>query len=90
MGELRWGLFELLALRKGNVEASPFFIHLSLFTKYLSSRKAMHKSTNQFPHQNNGFINHNFYRNLTLRNFIGTRLDSLAWQINKLGEGEAE
>ena len=35
-------------------------------------------------HQNKGFINHSFRRNWAVRNPTGTRLDYLAWWINKL------
>ena len=42
----------------------------------LSSRKAVKRSTNQFPPKTKGFINYVFCRNWAVRNPAGTRLDS--------------
>jgi hypothetical protein len=43
----------------------------------LSSRKALKRSTTQFPNQNKGFLSFVFCRNWAVRNPAGTRLDSV-------------
>ena len=37
-----------------------------------------------FPHKYKRLINHSFCRNWAVRNHTGTRLDSLAWWMNKM------
>ena len=73
----------MLSLKKGNMLKLGRLKNGLVSTFLFSLCKQCRETQSYFSHYNKGFINYVYFRNWSVGNPAGTRLDSLAWQINK-------
>ena len=69
-------VFVCIACMEKRISWDKSIFHLS---KPFHPGKQWRWASCYIPHQNKGFIDHSFCSNWAVRNFAGTRLDSLAW-----------